>query len=115
MNPYAELDDDALLAECTVEFRRASGPGGQHRNKVESAVRLHHGPTAITVTASERRSQAANRALAISRLRAKLEIHFHRDKPRVKTRKSRAVKARERTSKERLRKKKQARRSDDES
>ena len=114
MNPYRELDDDALLADCTVEFRRASGPGGQHRNKVESAVRLHHGPTAITVNASERRSQSQNRLLALERLRARLERHFHRAKPRVKTKKGKGVKARERTARERLRDKKLARRDEGE-
>ena len=59
-NPYAELDDDDLLAQCRVETMRGSGPGGQHRNKVESAVRLTHEPTGIVVTASERRPVRAS-------------------------------------------------------
>jgi protein subunit release factor B len=95
VNPYAGLDDEALLAECRVEMRRASGPGGQHRNKVESAVRLLHAPTGVVAQASERRSQHANRTLAIERLRAKLERFFHRERPRVKTRKSKGIRARE--------------------
>ena len=95
MNPYRDLGDEDLLAQCRVETRRASGPGGQHRNKVESAVRLLHLPTETVATASERRSQHANRELALERLRAKLERHFHRDPPRVKTRKSRGIRARE--------------------
>ena len=44
-NPYRDRTDAELLAECRVEARRDSGPGGQHRNKVESAIRLVHEPT----------------------------------------------------------------------
>ena len=61
--------DDKLLAECTVETYRASGPGGQHRNKTESAIRLTHRFTGVVVTATERRSQHENRRHAVSRLR----------------------------------------------
>src|SRR5688500_19011954 len=56
------LSDDALLAECELDFFVASGPGGQHRNKTESGVRLTHPPTELSVTATERRSQAQNRS-----------------------------------------------------
>lgn len=66
------LADEALLAECTEEFHTARGPGGQHRNKAATAVRLVHGPTGIAVTATERRSQARNRAAALERLRLRL-------------------------------------------
>jgi protein subunit release factor B len=65
----ASLTDDALLAECEVSFFIGSGPGGQHRNKTASAVRLTHRPTQLTVTATERRSQAQNRGVALDRLR----------------------------------------------
>lgn len=65
-------DDEALLAECDVEARRASGPGGQHRNKTETAVRLLHRPTGIVVQASERRSRTQNIGVALERLRALL-------------------------------------------
>ena len=95
MNPYRDLADDDLLAQCEVELRRASGPGGQHRNKVESAVRLIHRPTGVVANATERRSQHANRALALERLREKLEVRFHVDAPRHKTRKPRGVRRRE--------------------
>lgn len=47
---------------------RASGPGGQHRNKVESAVRLHDRRTGVVVTATEERSQRRNREVAYRRL-----------------------------------------------
>lgn len=63
------LDDEALLAECDVEVFVGPGPGGQHRNKTESAVRLRHRPTGLTARATERRSQLQNRDAALERLR----------------------------------------------
>jgi ribosome-associated protein len=63
------LDDQALLSECEEAFFVAGGPGGQHRNKTASGVRLTHPPTELTVTATERRSQAQNRTAALERLR----------------------------------------------
>lgn len=63
-------DSDAdLIAECEVHLYRASGPGGQHRNKVVSGVRLVHRPSGLHATATERRSQHENRANALKRLR----------------------------------------------
>jgi len=61
--------DEALLAASTTDTYRASGPGGQHRNKTESAIRLTHRPTGVVVTATERRSQHENRRRAVERLR----------------------------------------------
>jgi hypothetical protein len=66
--------DEKLLAECTVETYRASGPGGQHRNKRDSAVRLTHGPTGVRATATERRSQHENRRVAVRRLRKAIAL-----------------------------------------
>ena len=66
--------DPQLLAQCQEHRYRASGPGGQHRNKTESAIRLVHQPTGITVTATERRSQHENRAKAIERLREAIAV-----------------------------------------
>lgn len=78
--------DDALLAECRVETFVAGGPGGQHQNRTESAVRLVHDPTGIRVVAREERSQHRNRARALERLREALEEHNRRPEPRRETR-----------------------------
>jgi protein subunit release factor B len=56
----------------TVEFFVAGGPGGQHRNKTETGVRLHHAPSGLIVTATERRSRADNLDTAWERLRERL-------------------------------------------
>ena len=71
---YLALEDDALLAQCEVDRFRASGPGGQKRNKTDSAVRLRHRPSGLVGEANESRSQHENRARALRRLR--LEIAF---------------------------------------
>jgi hypothetical protein len=70
----ASLPADCLLADCTVERTRRSGPGGQHRNKVETAVVITHELSGVQAEASERRSQAANLAKATFRLRVKLAL-----------------------------------------
>jgi hypothetical protein len=70
----AALAPDRLLAECDIRFLRRSGPGGQNRNKVETAVVLHHRPTGLTAEANEARSQAHNRDEAIFRLRINLAL-----------------------------------------
>ncbi|MFK5956812.1 MAG: peptide chain release factor-like protein [Planctomycetota bacterium] len=71
------------VVECT--FYRAGGPGGQHRNKTETAVRLVHRESGITVTATERRSQARNRDLAWERLIAALKKKNYRPRKRKAT------------------------------
>jgi hypothetical protein len=65
----ATQSDAQLLAECAVDTYRASGPGGQKRNKTSSAVRLRHEPTGLLVIAEESRSQHENKAKALRRLR----------------------------------------------
>ena len=74
----AALDGEQLLAECDMRRLRRSGPGGQRRNKVETAVVLHHRPTGVSAEANERRSQAENRSAALFRLRVKLALQVRR-------------------------------------
>lgn len=88
-----ESDED-LLRECEVDTFRASGPGGQHVNKTESAVRLKHLPTGLVVACREERSQHRNKALCLQRLREKVERLNHRPAKRVPTRVPRSVKTR---------------------
>ena len=76
----AALDGELLSAECDMRRLRRSGPGGQHRNKVETAVVLHHRPTGVSAEANERRSQAENRSAALFRLRVNLAIQVRRDR-----------------------------------
>ena len=77
MHPAAIPPGD-LLNACGETRTKRSGPGGQHRNKTETAVILLHGPTGISAEASERRSQAENRRVALARLRLKLALE-HRE------------------------------------
>jgi hypothetical protein len=74
----ASLDPAVLASQCTMRLTRGSGPGGQNRNKVETAVVLIHGPTGLRAQASERRSQGENRAVALKRLRLDLAISIRR-------------------------------------
>src|SRR6516225_6367620 len=69
---WTGLTDDQLLAQCEVDTYRASGPGGQKRNKTSSAVRLRHPPSGLSVIAEESRSQHENRARALRRMRQAL-------------------------------------------
>ena len=66
--------DDALIAQCEVDRYRASGPGGQHRNKTESAVRLRHRASGVTAIGEDSRSQAENKLHAVRRLRAAIAL-----------------------------------------
>jgi protein subunit release factor B len=68
----SDTDFKRLKQQVIVETYRSSGPGGQRKNKTETAVRLRHLPTGITVVATEYRSQAQNRKLAFERLRERL-------------------------------------------
>lgn len=66
---WLTLEDKALLDQCAVDTYRASGPGGQKRNKTSSAVRLRHAPSSQIAIAEESRSQHENKARALRRLR----------------------------------------------
>ena len=70
----ATLPEQLLLAQCRLWTGRRRGPGGQHRNKTETAVVIEHRPTRLRAEASERRSQSENRQIAIRRLRLKLAV-----------------------------------------
>lgn len=100
-----------LLAESDVETYRSSGPGGQHRNKTESSVRIRHRPSGITRVATESRSQLRNRVVALERLFEALERRARKPKPRVATRPSRSAKEARLDSKRRDALKKRARRT----
>jgi protein subunit release factor B len=82
--PIPESDDE-LLAQCRIETFRSGGKGGQHQNKTESGVRLVHLPTGTKSTSRSERSQHRNKALALERLRRKLERLNERAAPRVAT------------------------------
>ena len=93
MCPPVDIPESAaaLLAECEVETFRAGGPGGQHQNVTDSAVRLRHGPTGLTVTCRAQRSQYLNKMDALRRLRLKLVKLNAPPPPRRATRPSRAA------------------------
>lgn len=79
----AALPPGRLLADCDVRFTRRPGPGGQNRNKVETAAILSHRPTGLTAEANERRSQAENRRVALHRLRLALARAVRSDRSLV--------------------------------
>jgi ribosome-associated protein len=104
------LDDAALLAACDQERFVGGGPGGQHRNKTASAVRLTHRATGITAAATERRSQARNLGAALERLRRRLQALAHVPAVRRPTRPTRSSKERRLEAKRRAGRRKAERR-----
>ncbi len=85
------MDIEIKDSEIIVEFYRSSGPGGQHKNVTESAVRIRHLPTGIVVIACESRSQARNRQVAMERLKDALAKKMRKVKKRIATKVSRAA------------------------
>jgi len=80
--------------EIEISFYRSSGPGGQHKNVTDSAVRVRHLPTGIVVTSSASRSQLRNKEAALEELERRLELRTRRAKPRFATKPSKAAKRR---------------------
>jgi len=78
---WTDLSDAQLLSQCEVDTYRASGPGGQKRNKTSSAVRLRHLPSGLLVIAEESRSQHENRARALRRMRQALYLKVRDELP----------------------------------
>jgi protein subunit release factor B len=103
-------DRESLERDSEVTFFVAGGPGGQHRNKVATGVRLRHRPSGLVVTATRRRSQAANREAAFARLAELLEAAGQTEARRLPTRPSRGARAERRADKQRRAMVKQARR-----
>lgn len=106
--PYS-LDRDALEREVVVDVFRASGPGGQHVNKTESALRLTHLPSGVVVTSQDSPSQHRNRETAFERLVERLKRLNHVPKKRIATRPSRASRERRIGTKKQVGAKKQTR------
>ncbi len=74
--------DEELFRHCTMDNFRASGPGGQHRNTTDSAVRLTLPEYGVSVTAVESRSQHENRSDALRKLRLQLALQVRDPHPR---------------------------------
>ena len=80
--------------DLEISFFRSGGPGGQHKNKTETAVRVVHIPTGIVVVATSERSQLRNKEAALEELQRRLAARRRKPKPRVATKPSKAAKAR---------------------
>lgn len=76
---FVTQSDAILLSQCDMDHYRASGPGGQKRNKTSSAVRLRHRPTGLSVTAVDNRSQAVNKQRALRRMREAIALSVRTD------------------------------------
>jgi peptide chain release factor len=100
--------------DLKIEFYRGSGPGGQHRNVTDSAVRIRHLPTGIVAQASESRSQTRNREMAMKRLEEALARRERRIKKRVPTKVPSGEKNKRLTEKKQRSRTKQLRSSRDE-
>jgi protein subunit release factor A len=110
-HPPPYLTDAASLDRDTrVEVYTGGGPGGQHRNKTQNAVRLHHAPSGLIISATERRSLEANRKAAFERLVERLEKLNEVPTPREATRPTAASVERRLTTKAHAKRRKADRR-----
>jgi len=91
MHKKFATDIDTLMKEVKINYYRSTGPGGRKKDTAETAVRLRHIPSGITVIATEYRFQARNRKLAFERLQKKLIELNKEKKPRIPTKKSLAA------------------------
>lgn len=98
---FARLDDADLARQCVAEAFHASGPGGQGVNTTDSAVRMRHVPTGITVTSREQRSQLQNRQECLRKIRQQLQQRSVRPKKRKPTKPSKAARQRRLNAKHR--------------
>jgi len=106
--PYA-LDRDILEREVEIEFFRASGPGGQHVNKTQSALRLTHWPSGAVVIAQDSPSQHRNREIAFERLIERLKRLNYVKPKRVPTKPTKASRRRRIEEKKQVGEKKRVR------
>ena len=108
------MDSAVRETDIKVEFYRSSGPGGQHKNVTDSAVRIRHLPTGIVVSASENRSQLRNREIAMERLAEALRKRNRKVKKRVPTKATKSSVEKRLTAKKRVADKKRSRSAVDE-
>lgn len=103
-------DDSVLLTQCKIFTSRAHGKGGQHINKTDSAVTIHHLPTGIIIYSRRERSQYRNKMLGVKRLRIKLCMLMKKETVRIPTSMPQSVKQKRKDVKRRHSEKKMQRR-----
>lgn len=108
--PRWPTDRQSLELDCDEDHLRVGGPGGQHKNRRSTGIRLTHRPSGVVVTATERRSQAQNREMAYARLADRLDRLQAVRRPRRPTRPGRLAVQRRLTEKRRQSDKKRGRR-----
>ncbi|MBG92969.1 MAG: hypothetical protein CL792_03215 [Chloroflexi bacterium] len=82
---FLYLTDQELMEQCVLDKFRASGPGGQKKNKTDSAVRIRHVSSGLVGFSSESRSQHINRVYALRRLRLKIALTLRSNPPNVRS------------------------------